>query len=225
MNERKRPGLFHGLIAAFVLALVWFAIAIAPAALLTGCANLPADPATRAAAVSNAVDTATLLLDAAWEHWLKHHPQDDPATAEAAAADPASAEAAATVAGPVLDFRWGGFRGGGAAEDPATQIRDFRMDKNGMRYVWAKGDLSNWGLARESAGALICAFYFDEKEQRWIGGKFDWISTSRLTRSWENVYAGYNGWKADPFFSAARRAICICTANGRRRTNLLEESK
>lgn len=225
MNERKRPGLFHGLIAAFVLALVWFAIAIAPAALLTGCANLPADPAARAAAVSNAVDTATLLLDAAWEHWLKNHPQDDPATAEAAAADPASAEAAATVAGPVLDFRWGGFRGGGAAEDPATQIRDFRMDKNGMRYVWAKGDLGNWGLARESAGALICAFYFDEKEQRWIGGKFDWISTSRLTRSWKNVYAGYNGWKAEPFFAAKRRAICICSADGRKRTNLLEESK
>lgn len=224
MNERKRPALFHGLIAAVVLALFLFAITIAPASLLTGCANLPADPATRAAAVSNAVDTATLLLDAAWAHWVKHHPQDDPATADAGAAAPAAGQAA-TVAGPVLDFRWGGFRGGGAVEDPATQIRDFRMDKNGMRYAWAKGDLSNWGLARESAGALICAFFWDEKEQRWIGGKFDWISTSRLTRSWENVYAGYNGWKADPFFAATRRAICIVSANGRQRTNLLEESK
>ena len=221
----KRIALAQALASSVVLALFALAMLVAPAALLTGCASLPADPATRAAAVSNAVDTATLLLDAAWEHWAKHHPQDDPATAEAAAADPASTEAAATVAGPVLDFRWGGFRGGGAVEDPATQIRDFRMDKNGMRYAWAKGDLSNWGLERTSAGALICAFYFDEKEQRWIGGKFDWISTSRLTRSWTNVREGYHGWKAGPFFAAKRRAICIVSANGRQRTNLLEESK
>ena len=213
-------GLLIGLVATFAFVLCWLFVACS-----SGCANLPADPAARAAAVSNAVDTATLLLDAAWEHWLKHHPQDDPAAAEAAAADPASAEAAATVAGPVLDFRWGGFRGGGAVEDPATQIKDFRMDRNGMRYAWAKGDLSNWGLARESAGALICAFYWDEGEKKWIGGKFDWISSSRTTRDWKNIYAGYNGWQSAPFFAAARRAICIVSADGRQRTNLLAESK
>ena len=211
-------GQLTGLCAAFAFVFCWIVVACS-----SGCANLPADPATRAAAVSNAVDTATRLLDAAWEHWLKHHPQDDPAAAEAAAADPAPAEAAATAAGPVLDFRWGGFRGGAAAEDPATQIRDFRMDRNGMRYAWAKGDLGNWGLARESAGALICAFYFDENERRWIGGKFDWISTSRLTRSWKNVYAGYDGWRPDPFFAAKKHAICIVSADGRRRTNLLTD--
>lgn len=218
-----RPSLFHGLAALVVLALFWIAIAIVPAALLTGCATLPTDPAARAAAVSNAVSTATLLLDAAWEHWLKHHPQDDPAVAEAAAADPASTEAAAIAAGPRLDFRFGGFRGGGAVEDPSTQIRDFRMDSRGMSYAWATGDLSNWGLARESAGALICAFIWDDSTQTWIGGKFDWISTSRLTRDWENIRGGYNGWKPDLFFSAKRHAICIVSADGRRRTNLITD--
>lgn len=217
-DENPIKGPLIGLGATFAFVLLWLFVACT-----SGCANLPADPATRAAAVSNAVDTATLLLDAAWEHWLKHHPQDDPAAAEAAAADPAPAEAAATAAGPVLDFRWGGFDGSRAAEDPATQIRDFRMDGRGMSYAWAKGDLGNWGLARTAAGALICAFYFDEKERLWVGGKFDWISTSRLTRSWENIHAGYNGWRADPFFAAKKHAICIVSADGRRRTNLLTD--
>lgn len=217
-DENPVKGLLIGLGATFAFVLLWLFVACS-----SGCSNLPADPATRAAAVSNAVDTATLLLDAAWEHWLKRHPQDDPAAAEAGAEDPAPAEASATAAGPVLDFRWGGFRGGGAVEDPATQIKDFRMDKSGMSYRWAKGDLGNWGLAHTAAGALICAFYFDEKERRWIGGKFDWISSSRLTRSWENVYAGYNGWQAQPFFAAKRHAICIVSVDGRRRTNLITD--
>ena len=218
-DESPIKGPLIGLGASFVFGFCWIVVACSS----VHVTSAQSSPATRAAAVSNAVNTATLLLDAAWAHWVKQHPQDDPAVAEAAAADPASTEAAAIAAGPRLDFRFGGFRGGGAAEDPATQIRDFRMDRNGMRYAWAKGDLGNWGLARESAGALICAFYFDEKERRWIGGKFEWISTSRLTRSWENVYAGYNGWQAQPFFSAKRHAICIVSADGRRRTNLLTD--
>lgn len=205
-------GQLTGLCAAFAFVFCWIVVACS-----SGCANLPADPATRAAAGSNAVDTATLLLDAAWEHWLKHHPQDD-----AGATAPAAGQAA-TVAGPVLDFRWGGFRRGGAVEDPATQIKDFRMDRNGMRYAWAKGDLSNWGLERTSTGALICAFYWDEGEKKWIGGKFDWVSSSRTTRDWKNIYAGYNGWQASPFFAAARRAICIVSADGRKRTNLITD--
>ena len=94
-DENPIKGPLIGLGATFAFVLLWLFVACT-----SGCANLPADPATRAAAVSNAVDTATLLLDAAWEHWLKHHPQDDPAAAEAAAADPAPAEAAATAAGP-----------------------------------------------------------------------------------------------------------------------------
>ena len=215
-DENPIKGLLVGLgsTVAFVLCCLF-------AVCTSGCASLPADPATRAAAVSNAVDAATLLLDAAWEHWVKQHPQDDPAVAEAAAADPASAEAAAIAAGPRLDFRFGGFRGCGAVEDPATQIKDFRMDSSGMRYAWAAGDLGNWGLDRSAAGAIACAFYQDGDV--WIGGKFDWISSSRTTRSWNNVRDGYHGWKPDVFFSAKKHAFCIVSADGRKRTNLITD--
>ena len=92
-----------------------------------------------------------------------------------------------------------------------------------MSYAWAKGDLGNWGLARTDAGALACAFYWSDEEQAWIGGKFDWISTSRLTRSWENVRERYNGWDPDAFFAAKRHAFCIVSKDGRKRTNLVED--
>lgn len=43
MNIPARPSLFQGLASLLALALFWFAVAIAPTALLTGCANLPTD--------------------------------------------------------------------------------------------------------------------------------------------------------------------------------------
>ena len=120
-----------------------------------------------------------------------------------------------------LDFRYGGFKGGKAVEDPATQISNLKISKSGLSYKWAKGDLGNWGLGKTEAGALACVFYWDGK--KWVGGKFDWISTSRTTRGWENVKSGYNGWDADAFFGAKRHAFCIVSKDGKKRTNLLEE--
>ena len=211
-NPIKGP--LIGLGASFVFGFCWIVVACS-----SGCANLPADPATRAAAVSNTVDTATLLLDAAWEHWKKHH---DPATAEAGADTPAPAEdSAASVAGSPLVWRFGGFDGSRAAEDPATQIRDFRMDGRGMSYAWAKGDLGNWGLARTASGALICAFYFDERELRWIGGKFDWISSSRTTRDFVNIRGGYNGWSLSGVPNPCKVAFVIIDEGHRRRSNVI----
>ena len=111
--------------------------------------------------------------------------------------------------------------GSKAKEDPATQIRDLRISGDGLRYAWAKGDLSNWGLSKTDAGALACAFWWDGKQ--WVGGKFDWISTSRTTRDFKNIRDRYHGWDPDAFFAAKRRAFCIVSAVGRKRTNLLEE--
>ena len=119
---------------------------------------------------------------------------------------------------------YGGVDGSRAVEDPETQIRNLRMDANGLRYDWAKGGCENFGAASgtDYGSTLACAFYLDEAGRRWIGGKFDWISTSRTSRSFENVRAGYHGWDPEAFFHAKRHAFCILPANGKRRTNLIE---
>ena len=197
-----------------------FFVPFLAAALLCGC-------------VSSLPPEAEVLLQRAYERaveYARKHAaaaQDGDSAAPASESDP-PAPATATAGespsaaddAPVLVYRWGGFDGSRALEDPATQIADLHMSKDGLRYRWAKGDLGNWGLSRENAGALACAFYWDASAGKWIGGKFDWISTSRTTRDFKNL-DGYNGWKREPFFAAPKRAFCIVAENGRVRTNLL----
>jgi len=154
--------------------------------------------------------------------WGKH---DSSSTSDAAANPPAAdstadgGQSAGSAAPGPLVYRYGGFNGSHAVEDPNTQIKDLHMSRSGLRYKWAKGSLKNWGLADTEAHALACAFYWDGKQ--WIGGKFDWISTSRTSRDFNNL-DGYNGWKSEPFFAAPKRAFCIVSKDGKRRTNLLE---
>ena len=124
---------------------------------------------------------------------------------------------------PAIAWKYGGVDGSKAKEDPATQIRDLKISGDGLSYAWAKGDLSNWGLSETDAGALACAFWWDGS--RWVGGKFDWISTSRTTRDFKNIRDGYHGWNPDAFFGAKRRAFCILSKDGKRRTNILEETR
>ena len=122
-----------------------------------------------------------------------------------------------------LDFRYGGFKGGKAAEVPGCQISNLKISKSGLSYKWVSGGCEALGAASRTdySQTVACAFYWDGR--KWVGGKFDWISTSRTTRGWENVKSGYNGWDADAFFGAKRHAFCIVSKDGKKRTNLLEE--
>lgn len=108
-----------------------------------------------------------------------------------------------------------------AVEDPNTQIKDLKMDSNGLSYRWAKGSLRNWGVSddHDHTKALAVAGYFDG--ERWRFAKFDWISTDRLTRSFENIRSGYNGWNSAAFFGSKSRGFFIMSEDGRRRTNVI----
>ena len=107
-----------------------------------------------------------------------------------------------------------------ASEDPNTQIKDLKMSKSGLSYKWAKGDLSNWGIKdKHSAKALAVAGYGDGKKFRCA--KFDWISSDRLTRDFNNINGGYNGFKASEFWAAKQRCFFIMDEKGTKRTNVL----
>ena len=152
-----------------------------------------------------------------------HGDMGDAPAPDSQATEPAEPAEVPAPAAPSIAWRYGGVDGSKAAEDPATQIKDLKISGDGLRYAWAKGDLGNWGLSREDAGALACAFWWDGS--RWIGGKFDWISTSRTTRDFKNIREGYHGWDAGAFLAAKRRAFCILSKDGRKRTNLLEATR
>lgn len=130
-------------------------------------------------------------------------------------------------AAPAIAWLHGGFDGSRAAEVAEARIADLRMDGNGLSFRWESGGCEALGASSRTdySRTLACAFYWDEAGRRWIGGKFDWISTSRTSRSFENVRAGYHGWDPEAFFGARRRAFCVASADGKWRSNLLEETK
>lgn len=198
------------------------AIAAIFALIASSCTTAPVTDAQKTQ-IATAVSNAVQIVSDAVEQAREARRDEAGETSGGNNADPVqTAKPAPSGGAPVLVYKYGGFHGENAVEDPNTQIKDLHMSKSGMSYKWARGSLSNWGLSHDDANALACAFYWDGS--RWIGGKFDWISTSRTTRDFKNL-EDYNGWRSGPFFSAPKRAFCIVSKDGKKRTNLLETTE
>jgi len=130
-----------------------------------------------------------------------------------------------TAAGAVdfasLQWVYGGFNGAGALPVDGCEIAALKVSASGMAYKWAKGGCEMLGASsRSDAACLACLFVRDAKGA-WRGGKFDWISTSRTTRGFENIADGYNGWPKNAVGTAAGFAFVIVSRNGRLRTNVI----
>ena len=93
----------------------------------------------------------------------------------------------------------------------------FRANALSFRY---DRNLSAWGLSNGDAGALCCLFV-KRSDGRWVGGKFDWVSTSRTTRDLSHVRSGYNGWSLSGVPNPCEAAFVIVSRDGRRRSNVL----
>ena len=229
ITEYRRLKFFEAL--RFVLALAVCLGAIALLAFCHGCAAPPALPEGSYDFVTNSIQRAVTQLEKTRERDANDDSPSSPSSSVSSSTGEheengegaqASSDSPSSPSSPVvLDFRYGGFDGSKAVEDFSTQIEFFQFSSAGMSYQWASSSLRPWGLNDTDAGALACAFYWDGS--RWIGGKFDWISTSRTTRSWENIRGHYNGWDPDAFFSAKKHAFCIVSRDGKRRTNLLTD--
>lgn len=217
-EEDPIKGILVGLGATFLFVGAWVAVV-----LLTSCTTAPLTDAQHqqiATAVSNAVQIATDAVEQARE--ARRDEAGEPSADNSG--DPGqTAKPAESGGAPALVWRYGGFDGSRAAEDPNTQIANLHITKSKLTYKWAKGSLKNWGLADTDAGAISCCFFWDGKQ--WIGAKTDWISTSRTSRDFKNLNDGYNGWNPDAFWSAQKRAFCIVSKDGKKRTNLLETTE
>ena len=118
-----------------------------------------------------------------------------------------------------LQWRWGGFYGGGAKLD-SPRISNLRTNGRELTYKWEVG-LSGWGLGHTDAGA-ICAVFFEQPDGRWIGGKFDWVSTSRASRELKHV-TSYNNWPQSGITlpHSGRVAFVVVSADGKLRSNVV----
>lgn len=216
------------------LAFICFCLAgIAVVAHCGGCASEGLPPGTYDF-VTNSVQRAVTAAQKAAEEYSRREDGEN-ATEEPAAGSgrvagassdasgsSASSEADASPA-PVLDFRFGGFKGGKAVEDPRCRLSSPKITADSISYKWETKAPSDWARNRTEKGNLViaAAFYWDGA--RWVGGKFDWTDESRNSRSCENIHDGYGGWDAAAWKSAKKRAFCVVSADGKYRSNLLED--
>lgn len=141
-----------------------------------------------------------------------------PQGGEEAPSDPGEQPAAA----PAVTWCWGGFNGSRAVEVSGARIKNLKVTGSGLSYQWEKGGCEELGATSKTDcdHTVACLFIEDGR-----GGKFDWISTSRLTRDLKNVETGYKGWDAAAFKASKRLNFCICSHDGKRRTNFIEAER
>lgn len=207
----------------FALLFTGLVVGAVQVALVAGCASAPQLPEGALEFVTNYVDRiisgagGASSQDAHGAHADSDVPQ--PGGDAGDAAEPASPN---TAAAPAIAWKYGGVDGSKSAETAAARIGSLRIGSGGLSYKWEKGGCEALGATSRTDcdHTLACAFWWDGS--RWIGGKFDWISTSRTTRDWKNISGRYHGWDPDKFFAAPKVAFCIMSADGRKRSNLIE---
>lgn len=144
------------------------------------------------------------------------------ATAGGETPAPAPAGAGDAVSFGSLKWAYGGVNGAGAAKTSAS-IGGLRMSAGSLSYSWTGPTLASWGLGDNQIGAYACLFV-QKSDGSWVGGKFDWISTSRRSRGFENIYGGYSGWSLAGVPNPCQAAFVIISADCKKRTNVISGS-
>ena len=121
-----------------------------------------------------------------------------------------------------LNWMYGGFRAKGAVRDDNAVIANLSIHSNGMSYSWQAGGCEVLGAKDRSDPDQTLACLFCLINGKWVGGKFDWISTSRVTRDFHNIATGYNGWDAAAIDKAEGFRFVIVSKDGSKRTNVIE---
>ena len=111
-----------------------------------------------------------------------------------------------------------------ATEIADCQIAKFKMNKSGMSYKWVSGGCERLGASsKEDYSQTIAIIGYSNDGITFHCGKFDWVSTSRETRDFKNIYEGYNGFDKDKFFNAKRHCFFVMSKDGKKRTNILTD--
>lgn len=118
-----------------------------------------------------------------------------------------------------LKWTFGGRPNGAGARNGGVVISGARFSSGGVSFTYNR-DLSAWGYSSGALGGVACLFVKKENG-KWVGGKFDWISSSRRSRDFNNVYAGYGGWSLAGVPNPCAAAFVIISPDGKRRSNVI----
>lgn len=126
---------------------------------------------------------------------------------------------------PFSDLVWsyGGVNGSGGTLRSDVSISNLSFRGQTLYYKWDKGGCENFGASNDGDySKTICAVFFKDSSGKYIGGKFDWISTNRLSRGLGNVRGGYGGWNYGAISNPADAVFLICSPSGQSRTNVIK---
>ena len=151
-------------------------------------------------------------------------PASRPTTTTAPAPSPSPSPSGGDVGADQVPFgslKWtfGGRPNGSGARNGGVVISGARFSTDGMSFSYAR-DLSAWGYASGALGGVACLFV-QKSNGQWVGGKFDWISSSRRSRDFANVYGGYEGWSLAGVPNPCSAAFVIVSPDGKRRSNVI----
>ena len=228
-KEEKRLDIIELVLALVALT----AIVGAAMATLSGCITQGDDPEwrefveTRFAAFSNKLATAASCLESPQEQ-AEAAGSEAPASGTAAtssANDQQVAHSADEADFAQLQFCYGGFSGKNATPVPGCVIADLSVGGGKMSYKWKEGGCELLGAADRGDASCLACFFVQGADGSWRGGKFDWISTSRTSRSFENIHGEYHGWPSDSIEKAAAYAFVIVSKDGIRRSNVIVKGR
>lgn len=142
-----------------------------------------------------------------------------PTSGDSGSISPASSGGGAADAVPFSSLKWtyANWSGAGAKKTSAS-IGGLRCSGWNLSYRWTGPTLSSWGLADNTANAVACVFV--NKNGTWVGGKIDWISTSRTSRSLKQCVE-YRNWNLNGVPNPCSIAFVIVSQDGKKRTNVI----
>ena len=132
--------------------------------------------------------------------------------------EPASADA---VDYTLLDWRWGRFDGRKAVRAAGAEIGSLKVTANGLSYKWLSGGCEDLDRSCTHANPCCTCALFCLVGGKWVGGKFEHISSDRTSRGLGNVQEGYGGWDPSTLSKAEKYAFVILDDGAKRRTNVI----
>lgn len=120
-----------------------------------------------------------------------------------------------------FEWRFGGENFSKAKPSGAVQLSLRSLSASKITYSWDK-DLSGWGVDyNDHTKAIVCAFV-RTADGRWVGGKFDWVSSSRKERDFKHMTSEpYKGWSLAGIPNPTGLAFVVVRHDGRDRSNVI----
>ena len=124
-----------------------------------------------------------------------------------------------------LEWRWGGFNGKKAELVSGAQIGSLKVTGDGMSYKWVRGGCEQLDKNCSYSNPCCTCALFCLVDGKWVGGKWEHLSTDRTTRAFSNIKDGYGGWDASALSKATEFAFVILDDGAKKRTNVIKAAR